>query len=640
MSGLRLPRLVSGGMVLQQKKKARIWGWDEPKRKVTVSFLGTEYTADVREDGTWEVFLKEADASDTPCRMVVSDDAGEEKMIEDILIGDVWICAGQSNMELPINRVMDRYPQEIEACEDPRIRTFKITECRNFHGPLADHESGEWKSVNRETFPDFSATAYFFGKHMVRMTGVPVGLINASLGGTRIQSWMGRDMLAGYDALLEEADRYRDEAFVAERLARNDRQMNEWHGSLDRQDIGLQENWAQGDMDVSAWKEVTIPFFFADTPLKGFIGSVWFYKEFTVDAQAAGKAARLFLGTIVDSDTAYVNGVLTGHTDYQYPPRKYTVPAGVLREGKNTIVIRVKSEIGQGRFTDGKEYALLCGEETIDLAGTWKYRIGASCGMIGETDFVSWKATGLYHGMMAPCHNYAAAGILWYQGESNTHELADRYLDLSERMIMGYREKWADELPFLYVQLPNFQVERYDADRDETFSDWPGIREAQRKTLKLPKTAMVTAIDLGEDNDLHPLNKEDVGCRLAMQAAKMLYGKESACDGPQILTAQAEYTDGEEAVWKVTLTFREAAGLHAVAQAGKKQGITDFEVADEAGTLHAAEAAIAGEQVVLTCADRMQAVTEVRYCYHNTNSGALLYNEEGFPMTPFRVEVV
>lgn len=678
MGELKLPRLISNGMVLQQKKKVRIWGEDEPGRKVTVSFLGKEYMADVNESGDWEVFLQETKKTDIggAYRMNVCDDAGEEIVLEDILIGDVWICAGQSNMELPINRVMDRYPEEINNCANTDIRTFKIIECRDFHGPLKDHKSGEWKAVSKDTFPDFSATAYFFAKHMYKISGVPIGLINASLGGSRIESWMGRDMLKGYDDFLALADRYRDDDFVEERLKQNERQTNEWHAHLDSMDIGLKEDWAQAQMDVSAWKEVRIPFFFKDTDLNGFIGSVWFYKEFTIAGQMAGKEAKLWLGTIVDSDTVYVNGVMAGHTDYQYPPRKYTVPEGVLKEGKNTIVIRVKSEIGQGRFTDGKSYVLFREDGKIDLSGSWKYQIGASCEMIKATDFVSWKPTGLYHGMMAPCHKYTAAGILWYQGESNTHETACRYLDLSERMIAGYREKWGDDLPFIYVQLPNFRVERYDADRDETFCDWPCVREAQRRTLKIPNTAMVTAIDLGEDNDLHPLNKEGIGFRLAMQAAKLLYGKASECDGPQIDDVQIEQIPvkdhagaGEGKAWQVTLTFRSASGLYAVSgqhadpgqhaagqsadpgqhapagvyadpvPAGKDSEITDFELLDESGNLHNAEAKIIGEKVLLTCEDTLSDIREVRYCYRNTNSGALLYNREGFPMTPFCIDV-
>lgn len=677
MGRLKLPRLLNNGMVLQQRKEVRIWGKDEPGRKVAVSFLEKEYVSDVNADGEWEVFVQKTDAGGA-YQMVIRDDAGEEKIIDDIVVGDVWICAGQSNMELPINRVMDRYPGEMDQCENGNIRTFKITEHREFHAPLAEHESGEWKAVSQKTLPDFSATAYFFAKHIYRMTGVPVGLINASLGGSRIESWMGRDMLEGYDDFLEKADCYRDDDFVTKRLAQNEQQANAWHERLDGMDTGLLENWEKGQMDVSEWKEIEVPFFFndTDTELKDFIGSVWFYKEFTVGKQLAGKAMKLWLGTIVDSDTVYVNGVFAGHTDYQYPPRKYTVPEGVLQEGKNVIVIRVKSEIGQGRFTDDKPYMLFRGNEKIDLTGTWKYRTGASCGMIGETDFVSWKPTGLYQGMMAPCHPYTVAGILWYQGESNTHETADRYLDLTKRMVAGYRQKWGEELPFLYVQLPNFRVERYDADRDETVSDWPYVREAQRRALEIPGTAMITTIDIGEDNDLHPLNKEGIGFRLAMQAAKRLYGKESECEGPQIESVSVEKVrtkepceekdcrgnvsaadaEGTEMAWKVTLTFSHASGMFAVhKQSGQNldiaagprvflaagrcsaSAVTDFELLDENGKLHGACVQILDHKVVLTCGDDMPAVREIRYCYRNTNEGALIYNEEGFPMTPFRI---
>lgn len=647
MGKLRLPRLLGDGMILQQKKRVRVWGEDEPGRTVTVSFLGTDYTSEVDESGTWQVFLAETEAGGA-YQMTVRDDAGEKRTIDDILVGDVFLCSGQSNMELPIARVMDQYPDEIKTCADTKIRTFKIIEHPVFQGPLKETESGSWKEVTQDTFAEFSATAYFFAKHMVKMTGVPVGLINASLGGSRIESWMGRDMLEGYDELLALADRYRDDGFVKERLAQNERQAEEWHSRLDAADIGVRENWAQTQPDVSDWEEIDLPFFFQDTRLRDFIGSVWFYREFTVGKELAGKEAKLWLGTIRDSDTVYVNGVFVGSTGYQYPPRKYIVPEGVLKEGKNYVVIRVKSETGQGRFTDDKPYVIFHGDESIDLAGTWRYRIGAACERIRETDFVSWKPTGLYHGMTAPCHKYALAGVLWYQGESNTHEMVNQYLDLMERMIDGYRRKWEDELPFIYVQLPNFRTERYEDGGDETYSDWPSIREAQRRALHIPKTAMVTAVDLGEDNDLHPLNKEGIGFRLAAQAAKLLYGKKMECDGPQIEKVFIER--GQEKGWKVTLRFRDASGLYAVPkQTGRavnplsapaglaSAAITDFELMDEKGTLHSAAAKVENDSVILTGRDEISQICEVRYCYHNTNKGALLYNKEGFPMTPFRI---
>lgn len=670
MKALRLPRLIGDGMVLQQKKKVRIWGEDEPGRKIMLSFLDKEYCGVAGTDGLWELFLQETEPGG-PYVMRIRDDAGEEKTVQDILVGDVWMCSGQSNMELPMRRVIDRYPQELEQCGTAQhalpVRTFKITEKSDFHGPLKDLASGEWTALSEDTLLDFSATAYFFAKHLYRISGVPVGLINASLGGSRIESWMGRDMLAGYDDFLALADQYADDVFVAERLEQNARQAAEWHSRLDEMDLGLRENWAQENAaedvseascnvtgkaeteETSAWQDVEIPFFFQDTALKGFIGSVWFRREFTVGKELAGKEAKLWLGTIVDSDTVYINGVCVGHTDYQYPPRKYVVPAGILREGSNTIVIRVKSEIGYGRFTDGKTYALFRGEERIELSGAWKYRVGASCEMIAETDFVNWKPTGLYHAMTAPCHRYTIAGILWYQGESNTHASAFRYLDLMERMIAGYRKKWGEELPFFYVQLPNFSAEVYEKDRHELYSDWSGIREVQRKALEIPGTGMAVAIDLGEDNDLHPLNKEGIGYRLAMLAAAALYGKKMECSGPQLCGIEMEggglRIDSIETECgartcgglQVRLHFRNAAGMYAHSE-DKGMEIKDFEVMDGEGRLYPVKAVIAGDDVILTWEEETAEIQEIRYCYRNTNRGALLYNKAGFPMSPFRLE--
>ena len=239
MKELKLPRLISDGMILQQKKKIHIWGSDQPGRRVMVSFLGEEYVALTDENGQWEIWLGEA-AYGGPYTMQISDNGGTEIVITDILIGDVWLCSGQSNMELPMERVKDRYPEEIKNCDNPAIRTFKITEHADFHRPLSDHLSGEWKAAGRDTILQFSATAYFFAKQMYQMTGVPVGLINASLGGSRIESWMSREMLEGCQEALATADRYADDAFVRGQLLQNERQSEEWHSRLDGMDRGLQ----------------------------------------------------------------------------------------------------------------------------------------------------------------------------------------------------------------------------------------------------------------------------------------------------------------------------------------------------------------------------------------------------------------
>ena len=566
-----------------------------------------------------------------PYNLYIGNENGEEIVVTDILIGDVWLCAGQSNMELPMERVKDRYPEEIRECSEPFIRTFKVIEHSDFHGPLRELQSGSWEKADTGTILKFSATAYFFAKQMYQMTGVPVGLINTSLGGSRIQSWMSREMLQGDVEDLLLAEKYADDAFVAGQLERNQENMEAWHRNLDEQDQGLKRNFKELKAPEPSFKEVSIPFFFRDTQLQGFIGSVWFLRNFQVTGGLAGKAAKLWLGTIVDSDTVYINGVMVGHTDYQYPPRKYEIPEGLLREGENTIVIRVKCENGHGRFTDGKKYALWNDEEEIDLTGKWYYEIGAACEQIEPTDFVNWKPTGLYNGMVAPCRPYTLAGILWYQGESNTH-VPEVYLELMKRMVAGYRKEWGEELPFLYVQLPNFAIDRYDSDADETGQGWPVVRELQRRAKKLPRVGMAVTMDLGEDNDLHPLNKKEVGFRLAMLAAKMLYGIASECEGPEICGIDYEM----EKTGAVLLYFKNITdGMYAYGGEKGKE-IRDFELRDEQGIWHRAAAVIKEDTIRLTPVERIRIrPCGVRYLFSNISHGAIIYNRAGFPLSPF-----
>ena len=633
---LRLPRLLSDGMVLQQKKRVHIWGWDTPGCEVMISFLGKEYLTCADEEGKFSVFL-DALAAGGPYTMEIKDRQGQELVLSDIWVGDVWICSGQSNMELPMERVRDKYPGEKADCKNPAIRTFKITEHADFRGPLTDHLSGEWKAAEENTILSFSATAYFFARQMNRMLDIPIGLINASLGGSRIESWMGRDMLEGYDDFLALADKYADDDFREGRILNNQAFAQKWHDGLDKADKGLAENWKQGipKGTEDEWKNVEIPFFFADTELRDFIGSVWFCRSFTVSDKLAGKQAKLWLGTIVDSDTVYINGQWVGQTDYQYPPRKYTIPAGLLKKGENTIAIRVKCENGHGRFTPGKDYAFWNEEERVSLQGKWRYRIGAVCKQIEETDFVNWKPTGLYNGMMAPCHPYTIAGILWYQGEANSWN-PDNYFDLTKRMMNGYREKWNDrELPYLYVQLPNFSGEIYDIDRNGNTCSWAPMREIQRSALSLPGTGMVVSMDLGEDNDLHPLNKKDIGFRLAMQAAAKLYGLDAECEGPMIKSVSAACTDESSGNYRISIQCEKCSGGMYAFSPNKGKSVDDFEVLDVLGNSYRAKVTLDTDRIVVEVVSMLAKPVMVRYCYGNTNKGALIYNRGGFPMSPF-----
>lgn len=697
---LRLSRFLSDGAVLQKDEPILVWGWGTPgcriraflKQNGNASFGGEEKKEGQGEAPLWG-----------PKETVVSEDGrfslkldplppggpyelhveGKEELlvIRDLLIGAVWYVSGQSNIDVDMERCCDSYPEVVRECADDGLRTFRITENADYHGPLEEPLSGEWKKAEQNTILRFSATGYFFARALREMTGIPVGFIQASLGGSRITSWLSREMLEGnedYRGLLEEADRYADDAFLAKVIRRNETEPAAWKEELSSEDAGRKNAWEKDAEAIrSAGTRIGIPVFFRDTELSGFVGSVWLTREFTIPSSMAGKSAGLWLGTIVDSDDTYVNGVKVGETGYQYPPRKYRVPEGILRAGSNTITIRLVVENGEGRFTPGKGYFLYNDQGVVDLQGSWFYRIGASCGKIPPTDFVNWKATGLFNGTAAPCFHVPVEGIVWYQGEANTHQPYD-YLDLMKRYVEGYRKLWGKEtLPFYYVQLPNYDV---DLDQDV---QWPELREKQRKALaEIPHAGMAVTMDLGEDNDLHPHGKMEIGRRLALLAAHDLYGRECECTGPVPLRAElaaeseGKGTEGvtlsgrfckeisrrlpEESEptreWKsesgvcVRVVLSHAEGLFADSLE-KGSVIRDAEVILADGTAHQARVLLekapgtekntrdGSAALLFWCPSVKEPPVSVRYAYHNVMHGAMIYNGAGLPMSPFELLV-
>lgn len=556
MSDLRLPRLLGDYAVLQRGKNIHIWGWDLPGRTVSIRLAeeeayskpeknmeqgkipeqgrisdGKAQAWHVRTDetGSFSALLPAKEAGG-PYTLRVEDEAGERLERKHLLIGDVWYCSGQSNMELPMSWVAPYYEDEIKNCENLHIRSFKIVEHADFHGPLSEPLSGKWKPANPKNVLDFSACTYFFAKKRWEQTGVPVGILNVSLGGAKIEAFMSREMLEGYEDCLAEAERYAQDGWRKEQEEKNEQSTTEWYGRLQKEDAGIKGAWMQEDAwntnKESMWKEearIDVPFFFRNTGYRGLCGSVWLARHFTVTKEMAAQDSVLCLGTMVDADEVYVNGSLVGCTAYQYPERRYPVKAGTLHAGENFLVIRLISEQGEGRITPGKPFCLKTESGEIPLAGTFQARVGAVCEKRPPVDFINWRSTGLYNGMAAPCETFPIAGFLWYQGEANAHMPGVlTYADKLKRLIESYRKAWKDDgLPFLYVQLPNFEIETYYGNEEERDSDWGAMRLEQEKVLSLPGTGMVRTIGLGEDNDLHPHNKKDVGELLADLAEKM-----------------------------------------------------------------------------------------------------------------------
>lgn len=631
MKQLSLPRIISDGMVIQRRKRIHIWGWDEPGRKVEARLDNLTSAVVTDENGRFDIFLS-AKESGGPYELVVADDAGDSITVTDVMIGLVWFCTGQSNMELPIARVKDRYPALSQIEENTGIRTFKIIEDTDFHGPLEELRSGSWSHVASETIMDFSATGYFFAAYLQKITGQTVGFINASLGGSKISSWLSKEMLSGYDELIAEAEKYADDDFKKSQADKNEINGSLWREKLDKQDRGLSEKWMKEDLDERSFKEMDIPVMFKDTELSGMCGSVWFRKSFDLPKELAGKSARLFLGTMVDRDQVYVNGVQVGGTEYQYPPRKYDIPEGLTREKDNHVVIRLCVEYGLGRITPDKEYKIFNDEAEVSLDGKWYYKVAARCGEIPPTDFINWHPEGLYNAMTAPCHNYPVDGIIWYQGESNTFEPWD-YVDLSKRMIAGYRQMWGEEnLPYILVQLPNFVI-----DIAPVNDPWPTFRLKQSQLLEDPMVGMTVNMDLGEDNDLHPTGKRRIGKRLALWAAHMKYGYTGEYTGPTPTSAKIA-TAGHCKDTTIEIELSHADGLVA-RDIGKGSEIRDFEVIDNKGKIQEVEAEIVNNVIRLSTALKADKISKVRYLVKYTYTGAMLYNSANLPMGPFELPV-
>ena len=478
---IMLPRIVSSGMVLQRDMELKIWGLAPAGEQIEVKFCSKQGQEKHRtvsnSDRQWEVMLSSQKAGG-PCTMEVSG-AGSNLQVEDILIGEVWVCSGQSNMELPIARVKDRYPEEIAAAKNPWLRQFKIDRDYDFRGPREDLESGCWTEVNADSIFDFSAAAYFFAKKLYELYKIPIGLINNAVGGSPVEAWLSGEVLQDYPGKIKEAKKFVDPRKIEKVQKSEQKSIDSWSGKLAERDSGLKEEralWASPQIDIADWSEIEIPVSFAEVGLTDFKGVVWLRKEIDLSARLLDNSpeVRLQLGTIVDSDTAYINGQEVGRTEYRYPPRKYELSADILQPGKNIIAVRVVCNNGEGGFIKEKPYQLEIGEKTINLEEKWLYRVGARIKEpLPEETFFEWLPTGLYNGSIAPLQFYKIRGVIWYQGESNVGR-AREYEELFPALIKDWRQKWGQKsFSFLYVQLPNYGL------TGEGSEGWAELREAQ-----------------------------------------------------------------------------------------------------------------------------------------------------------------
>lgn len=621
ISQIRLPKLISDGVILQRNEKIKIWGWASPQEKIRLEFKSKIYTTEADQKGNWVIQLP-AQQAGGPYEMVFK--ATNTIKIQDILFGDIWVCSGQSNMELPMERVKEKYGDIIKNATNTNIRQFLVADKYDFKNEQSDLDSGNWIASNPKSVLDFSAVAYFFAKEIYEKLHIPIGLINSALGGSPVESWMSEEALTAFPIDYAEAQKFKSDILIKQIETTDKKRNDDWYSLLSSTDKGLTEEkqqWSQSDINDADWDQMVIPGFWNKQPIGNVNGVVWFRKEIEVPKRMVGRSAKLVMGRIVDQDFVYVNGEMIGTTGYQYPPRRYELKSTILKEGKNIISIRVINNSGNGGFVLDKPYYIVVGKDTIDLKGEWKYKLGAEMKPLQGPTFIRWKPVGLYNAMIAPLLNFKIKGVLWYQGEANTID-AKEYAKKFPALIKNWRGKWNQgNFPFLFVQLANFM----EASTEPRESNWAALRQSQLETLSVPNTGMAVTIDLGEWNDIHPLDKENVGKRLSLLARKLAY-KENEISAESPMPDISKFDSD-----KVILSFKNIGGGLIV-----KNGsyLKSFSISNDGVNFVWAKAKIKGNKVEVSNGS-IKNPTVVRYAWDNNPIEANLFTKEGLPSTPF-----
>src|SRR5947209_1336293 len=599
---VRVPSIIGDNMVLQQGRKDRVWGWAGVGERVSVTFQGRTSHATADGGGRWQVLIGPFKAGG-PYTLTV---AGANTLtFKNVLVGDVWVCSGQSNMEWILQNAQGG-PQDAARADYPEVRLFTVQK-KTSAAPLEDVQ-GRWVVTTPKEAAAFSAVGFYFGRELYRRLKIPLGLIHTSWGGTPAEAWTSHSALAADPSFKAILDRYDKELADLPRLQREHAaRMAEWESKYAVRDEGNKGEglgYARPEQNVADWKKMSLPQLWESAGLN-LDGSIWFRKEVDVPRSWAGRDLTLSLGPIDDYDTTYFNGERVGSTGSDTPgaymiPRRYKVPAALARAGRNVVAVRVFDRMGGGGFGAAPGVMSLAPEgagrgEGVSLDGQWDYK-EESVVPSKPVDYSNYPGpppgpgnpnspSVLYNAMLAPLTPYAVRGAIWYQGESNAGR-AYQYRALFPAMIRDWRSAWgAGDFPFYFVQLANWKARKTDS----IDSEWAELREAQLMTLRtVPHTGMAVTVDIGNPDDIHPRNKLDVGLRLARWALADVYGQKLEESGPLY---DSNTTEGD----KVRLRFRHAAGLKT-SDGGAPKG---FFVAGDDRKFHPAEARIEGDAVVV-----------------------------------------
>jgi len=638
-ANVRLPRLVADNMVLQRDSKLSLWGWVDSGENVTVQFHGQRVTTKPDKHGRWSTTMGPFTAGG-PYEMLIKGKNTIE--LKNVMVGDVWLASGQSNMEFTLGpSIEDDTPgvlnaeHEAAGAKFPSIRLFRVHH-QFALTPKEDVETEGWSEVTPKSVGNFSAVGYFFGRELHRRYHVPIGIIESSWGGTVAEAWVGESALKNFPEFQDSIRSLKqiDEKSAAEDYSRYVSLKSTWeqqNATVDRGRVDGHDIWAATDFNASSWPTIMEPQVKAEEAFKGFDGVIWFRKEIDVSAKGAGKDLNLHLTHAYESDTTFFNGTQIGETHGGDKPKDYLVPGNLVKSGRNVITVRLTGKNGfVGFFSDNaRDFNAESAGQVIPLAGPWSYQPGPElAGLPKQSAFAKFHsdpntATLLFNGMVAPLAHFKIKGVIWYQGESNAidHRSA-QYRSLFPTLIEDWRKQWGYPFPFLFVQLAGWPPMSNGAEPGD--SPFAELREAQSMALALPGTGMATAVDQPED---HPRDKQTVAHRLALVAAKVVYGENIVATGPTYQSMEVE--SGRIRIRYSNL----GSGLTIRDKYGYARG---FEIAAANGKFVWAQARQDGTDI-LVFNESIPHPVSVRYDWSDTPDGNL-YNVEGLPATPFRTD--
>lgn len=626
---VQLSQLFSDNMVLQRNSEAPIWGKAKAGAtvSVTTSWDGKNYSAVAGPDGKWSVKVSVPDAGGP--YSITFKQGRKSTVLKNVMSGDVWLCSGQSNMEMPVNGwgKVKNYEQEVEeASQYPGIRLLNLKMTYS-DTPKDEFEvKGEygWNVCDPASVANFSACAYFFGRELYKDQNIPIGLINSSYGGTCIESWISPDALA---TIASEKEFIQQGKSIVGTRQNVDSLRAIWCDQIDEKERGFSGKkavWAETGFDDSSWKTIHVP---GDIGLQGFAdfdGSVWFRTTFDMPESFAGHEVVLKLGTVDDNDITYLNGRMIGETKGYPKEREYVIPARFVKAGKNQLTVRCVDTHGScGIMGRSGKVEIACGSKSMDVSGDWKYCFGVTADEVIKIPEGSLRVdypSNQFNSMINPLVPFSVKGALWYQGETNAGS-AYQYRETLPLLIRNWRELWGNKMPFYIVQLANFRDVQTEPDEKD---GWPELREAQSLAARTVEDAhMAVIIDLGDAKDIHPKNKQEVGRRLGLLARKYTYGENVAADSPMMESYAIEGSS-------VRIRFKNAKALKAD---GPVKG---FVIAGGDHVFHFADARIDGCDVVVSCPE-VKYPLAVRYAWAS-NPVCNLYNEAGLPASPFRTD--